>query len=194
MCILGDLNGWIGGRTRDGITTAFGVPGGNDNSRRVVEFCAERGLCVDNTYFNHKNLHKYTRVARDQDGVEVRSMVDLVQVKRYRLRYVQDVRAGREMGRGLSDHYVVLCKVMLVGAWIKKREAATWARIRSEKLRERQYREGYARSLEGKEVERDSYKNVEYMWEQVKRAMVESDREVCDSVRVGVKNPKSVVE
>ena len=30
------------------------------------------------------------------------------------------------------------------------------------------------------------------MWEQVKWAMVESAREVCGSVRVGGKNPKSV--
>ena len=30
------------------------------------------------------------------------------------------------------------------------------------------------------------------MWEQVKRAMVESAREVCGSVKVGGKNPKSV--
>ena len=30
------------------------------------------------------------------------------------------------------------------------------------------------------------------MWEQVKWAMVESAREVCDSVRVGGKNPKNV--
>ena len=30
------------------------------------------------------------------------------------------------------------------------------------------------------------------MWDQIKRAMVESAREVCGSVRVGGKNPKSV--
>ena len=45
-------------------------------------------------------------------------------------------------------------------------------RIRSEKLRENQYREGYARALEGTRVEGDR-DNVEHMWEQVKRAMVE---------------------
>ena len=61
---LGDLNGWIGDRTRAGITGAFGVPGENDNGKRVVEFCAERGPCVGNTYFKHRGLHKYTRVAR----------------------------------------------------------------------------------------------------------------------------------
>ena len=57
--------------------------------------------------------------------------------------------------------------------------------IRSEKLREHHYREGYDRSLEGKGVEWEGDNNVEYMWEQVKRAMVESAREVCGSVRVG---------
>ena len=36
--------------------------------------------------------------------------------------------------------------------------------------------------------------NVEHMWEQVKRAMVESVREVCGSVKVVEKNQKNVVE
>ena len=50
LCILGDLNRWIGDRMRDGIIGAFGVPGENDNDRRVVEFCAERGLYVGNIF------------------------------------------------------------------------------------------------------------------------------------------------
>ena len=53
-------------------------------------------------------------------------------------------------------------------------------RISSEKLREHQYREGYVRSLEGKGVEGDEENNVEHMWEQVKRAMVESERELWE--------------
>ena len=52
------------------------------NGRRVVEYCAERGLCVGNTYFKHRSLHKYTRVAKGQDGMEVKSMIDLVLVKK----------------------------------------------------------------------------------------------------------------
>ena len=46
LCILVDLNGWIGA----GITGAFGVPGENNNGRRVVEFCEKRGLCVGNIF------------------------------------------------------------------------------------------------------------------------------------------------
>ena len=75
LCILGDQNGWIRDRTRAGITGAFGVPGENDNGRRGVEFCEERGLCV-----------------------EIKSMIDLVLVKRDMLRYVQNMRAVRGMG------------------------------------------------------------------------------------------------
>ena len=57
------------------------------------------------------------------------------------------------MGCDLSDH-VVLCKVRLVGEWKKRREVVVGVRrIRSEELREHQYRERYAKSLEGKGIE-----------------------------------------
>ena len=69
LCILGYLNRWIGDRMRASITVGFLVPGENDIGRRVVEFCGERGVCVGNTYFKHRSLHKYTRVARAQGGV-----------------------------------------------------------------------------------------------------------------------------
>ena len=72
----------------------------------MVEFCAERGLRIVNMYFKHRSLYKYTRVARGQDGVEINSMIDLGLVKRDMLYYVQDVRAVRRMGQGLSDHVV----------------------------------------------------------------------------------------
>ena len=44
----------------------------------------------------------------------------------------------------------------------------------------------------GKRVEWDGINNVEHMWEWVKRAMVESTREVCGLVRVRGKTPKGV--
>ena len=65
-------------------------------------------------------------------------------------------------------------------------------RIKSKKLREHQYRERYAWSLEGKGVEWDGDNNIEHMWKQVKKAMVETGKEVFDSVRVGGKTQKSV--
>ena len=105
-------------------------------------------------YFKHRSMHKYTRLAKEQDGVELKSMIGLVLVKRDVLRYVQDARTVKGMGRGLSDHHIVLCKVRLLEAWIKRREVVVGARrIRSEKLAEHQYREVYSKSLEGQGVE-----------------------------------------
>ena len=41
--MLGYLNGWIGHRVRAYITGAYIVPGENENRRRGVELCAEKG-------------------------------------------------------------------------------------------------------------------------------------------------------
>ena len=77
---------------------------------------------------------------------------------------MKDVRAVRGIGRGLSDHHVVLCQVRLVETWIKRREVVDGARrIRSKKLREHQYRKGYAKSLERKRVKWDGNNSVEQM-------------------------------
>ena len=80
-------------------------------------------------------------------------------------------------GRGLSDHHVVMCKVRLVGTWIKRREVVIESRkLRNEKLREQQYIEEYVRYFESKKLERDERRNVEHIWERVKRAVVDSAR------------------
>ena len=58
----------------------------------------------------------------------------------------------------------VLCKVRLVGTWIKRGEVVGGVRrIRSEKLREHQYKEGYVSSLEGNRVEWDGENNAKHM-------------------------------
>ena len=65
-------------------------------------------------------------------------MIDLVLGKKDMLCYVQDLRAVREMARGLLYHHV-LCKVRLEGTRIKRREVVNGTRsLRSDKLREHQ--------------------------------------------------------
>ena len=57
-----------------------------------------KGDCVWVIHTLNKSLHKCTKLARGQDGVEVKSVIDLVLVKEDILCYVQDVRAVRGMG------------------------------------------------------------------------------------------------
>ena len=58
-------------------------------------------------------------MARDQGGVEVMSKIDLVLLKKDMLRYMQDVRAVRGIGRVLSDHHIVLY-------WIHELRGERW--------------------------------------------------------------------
>ena len=58
-------------------------------------------------------------------------------------------------------------------------------RIRTEKLREHQYKEGILGLLKGKK---------EHMWVKVKRVMAENAREACGSVKVGENSKEYVVE
>ena len=63
------------------------------------------------------SFRRYTKVPRGQHGVEVKSMIYLVLVKKDMMRYVQNVRL------------VTLCKVRLGGgACINKRETA-WKEV-----------------------------------------------------------------
>ena len=63
-------------------------------------------------------------------------MIDLVLIKKDIPHPLHHVREARGIGLGLLDHHVVLCKVRLVGSWIKRREVVIGpTRIRSEKLR-----------------------------------------------------------
>jgi len=86
-----------------------------------MDFCAERELCIANTFFKHKDIHKFTYVARGRGGVN-RSMIDYMMVRKDMLRDVCDVRSIRGLGGGLSDHMIVLCKLRLSGVWIRKEE------------------------------------------------------------------------
>ena len=42
-CAFWKINGWIGDRTKAGITGGFGVTGKNYNEKKVLHFCDERG-------------------------------------------------------------------------------------------------------------------------------------------------------
>ena len=154
LIVLGDLNGWIGDQKRDGITGGFGVAGENENGRKVIDFCEERGMCVSNTFFKHKSIHKYTRVGVGRDGIEVKSMIDLVLVKKEMLKYMLDVKSVRCLEMGLSDHYVVLCKIKLVGTWMERKVIRKEVgKIKSEKFSEQGNKDKYVRTLASKSVE-----------------------------------------
>ena len=69
----------------------------NEN-RRLTDLCSERKV------FKHKN----TRMVRGRDRMKVRSMTNLVLMKKVKLKYVCDGKMVRGFGWSISGLSVVL--------------------------------------------------------------------------------------
>ena len=63
-----NLNGWIGDRTRAGITSAFRVPGESDNGKNVMEVCAVSGGKEHNR--SNANEEVYAALCAECEGNE----------------------------------------------------------------------------------------------------------------------------
>lgn len=107
IIIFGDLNARIGNDEIANVKQRFNEPDKNENGELLIDFCARNELRINNTYFPHKDQHKYTfNNTRGQ-----RSMIDFVITNReITPEQVLDVRALTSANLG-TDHNLILCKV-----------------------------------------------------------------------------------
>ncbi len=56
--LLGDMR--VGSTEIGEVVGKYGVEGVNENGEHLVDICAERGLFLSNTFFQHKMIHRYT--------------------------------------------------------------------------------------------------------------------------------------
>ena len=109
LLLMGDFNAKVGqedGTWRE-VMGVFGVGTRNDNGQRLLEFCAEHGLCVTNTTFNHRLEHKVTWTSPDGG---TRNLIDYVIVNRDRRTTVLDTRVYRGC-KVPTDHMLVVSKL-----------------------------------------------------------------------------------
>lgn len=111
VIIIGDLNCRVGKKEGDKVIGKYGEETKNDNGNRLIELCKEYKLMVANTFFAHKDIHKYTWI---QPTRKLRSIIDLVIVKQERNIVVRDVRTYRKPECG-SDHHLVMTKLKCNG-------------------------------------------------------------------------------
>ena len=59
---MGDFNAHIGtdNDTWKGVIGKHGDPAFNKNGRYLLQLCCSNGLCFRNTFFQHKDVHRYT--------------------------------------------------------------------------------------------------------------------------------------
>jgi len=70
-----DFNAHIGTDTETwkGVIGRYGVPGLNENGRYLLQFCCNNALRIMNTFFQHRDVHKYTWY---KPSMEQKSIID----------------------------------------------------------------------------------------------------------------------
>ena len=82
-----------------------------------MQFCATNGLCIMNTFFQHKRIRKYTWY---RDSLGQHSLIDFCIVSADLFSTVSDVRVKR--GAELStDHHLVVCTLKALKPLKKRR-------------------------------------------------------------------------
>ncbi|KAK5649396.1 hypothetical protein RI129_000425 [Pyrocoelia pectoralis] len=81
----------------------------NNNGHRLLQLCTENNLIIMNTFFIHKDIHKYTREAPSRNE---KSIIDYIVINKSFRKEIKDVkvRRGAEI---YSDHYLVIAKIHL---------------------------------------------------------------------------------
>jgi len=100
--VLGDFNSRVGSAARSGDKRVLGSHGHGERNapgEELLQFCRRRGLCVANTFFQHRAVHKPTwqnpATARCGNPLQGAACIDYALVKRQWLSSVSDVRVRR---------------------------------------------------------------------------------------------------
>ena len=94
IIIIGDINGRVGKRTlcTENSVGPYGEDIRNKNGTRLINFCIDNNFIIANTFFAHKNIHKYTR---EQPSRKEKSIIDYVITGKDNRKAVLDVKVRR---------------------------------------------------------------------------------------------------
>ena len=119
--LMGDFNAQISD-ARDGFQNVIGPFGSariaNNNGERLISFCSINGMCVGNTLFQHKRIHKNTW--RSPNG-SVFNEIDYICISKKWRTALQDVRSCRAADVG-TDHYLLKSKIKLKLKTLKRQK------------------------------------------------------------------------
>lgn len=165
--ILGDFNARIGNQIIPGIKQRFNENVLNDNGELMIDLCALNELRINNTFYDHKEQHKFTFGSTRG----YRSTIDYIVTNRYiHPLQILDVRTLNSANVG-SDHSLLLAKIKLKLKPQKKQEQATReSKINIESLWDPSIKQLYEKRLTEK-IQVNPIKaedNINTSWEKLK--------------------------
>ena len=185
IVLLGDFNAHVGtdNETWKGVIGRHGVAGANENGRYLLQLCSSNGLSIMNTFFQHRDVHKYTW---NRPSMGQKSLIDFCIVSADLFSSVLDVRVKR--GAELStDHHLVVCSLRFLKPWSNKKSLSSSVtyRIKWETLEDKEVRKQFASSMSAKFRELpDVSEDIEMEWSLFRSAIISSAAECCGRKRL----------
>ena len=148
--LMGDFNANVGTDTDTwkSVIEKHGVTGLNENGWYLLQLCCSNGLRIMNTFFQHREVHKYPwyRPSMDQ-----KSLIDFCIVSSDVFSDVLDVRVKR-VAELSTDYHLVVCSLRLSKPWPNKRSnrSSVTYRIKWEALEDKEVRKQFASSISSK--------------------------------------------
>lgn len=189
LIIVGDFNSRVGLKNNEAVDVIgeHGEDHLNDNGRRMLDFCIENNLLITNTFYRHKNIHKYTREVHSR---RERSIIDYILINRQHRNELLDVRVyrGAEI---YSDHYLLMGKMRINSTHreqkIHKRHQKSEPVIRAYRLQETSIANKYKEQTEMRFEEiKQELKNtgLEAIWKQFKDIVLTTAKQICGTLTV----------
>lgn len=165
IIIGGDYNARIGKEAIQDIIGHSGEQVINSNGRLLRDFALYNNFRIMNTFFQHKEIHKYTWAAR-----ETRTIIDYFLANHKTAKLFKDVRVyrGYEIN---TDHYLLQAKVNFKTRWYKpsrKQNSEQKEAYKIYLLKQQSIKELYQRRLEEKTKEVPKKNDIEDEWKQLK--------------------------
>ena len=108
IIIAGDLNAKVKSQQSSEIVGKYAETVENDNGERLLQLCSQYQLKLTNTFFAHKDIHRYTW---ERPSLNQKSIIDYVIVKTKSKFKVYDSRVKRGANCG-TDHHLLTTKIV----------------------------------------------------------------------------------
>ena len=157
----------------------------NVQGRLLLNFCASGSLSIMNTFFPHKDIHKYTWY-RLGDSAIPKPLIDFFVVLNYLRKNVMEMcmKRGAEL---LIDHHLVVCKLQLASSSrIQKIGRKRQNRIQWEALADEAVRCNFAENIDQIFSRLPPKKaDIEAEWSLFRTAILGAATETCGVKRIG---------
>ena len=103
----------------DCVVRKYGVPGENESCERLLDMCVEQELVIGNSFFKKKGISIHGLEWQNGSVIE-RALLDYVLLTKRMVGRLKDVHVFRGVAAGMSDHFLVEAKVVVVTEWGKQ--------------------------------------------------------------------------